>query len=184
MLTILREARCIVSRLEEGSMNGPAGLLVPLGAFVMVSWLVYTIVNGLRRWHQQRALSQFQTKLLDRIGSVNELGAFLNTEAGASFLKGLTTVAEEGAGPQARILRAVQSGAVLATLGVGLYLYGWLTPTIPGDLTNGINAVATIFFGVGVGFLAAAALSYRLSKQMGLLSTDHHQRHEPPVPTL
>src|SRR6185369_14526553 len=126
----------------------------------------------------------FQTKLLDRIGSVNELGAFLNTDAGASFLKGLTTVAEEGAGPQARILRAVQSGAVLATVGVGLYLYGWLTPTIPGDLTNGINAVATICLGVGVGFLAAAALSYRLSKQMGLLSADHHQRSEPRVPTL
>src|SRR5262245_54117834 len=131
------------------------GIIVPLGAFCMVSWIVYTIVTGLRGWHQQRVIGQFQAKLLDRIGSVNELGAFLNTETGARFLKGLTTASESEAGPHARILRAVQTGAVLATLGTGLYLYGWLTPTIPGDLTNSINAIATILFGVGAGFLAA-----------------------------
>jgi hypothetical protein len=164
-------------------MRDLAGILIPLGAFVMVSWIVYTTVNGLRRWHQQRMLSQFQTKLLDRIGSVNELGAFLNTEAGASFLKGLTTVTEAGTGPHGRILRAVQSGAVLATLGVGLYLYGWLTPTIPGELTNAINAVATIFCGIGVGFLVSAALSYRLAKQMQLLDAEQ-QRDGRAVPTL
>ena len=143
-------------------------ILVPWGAFLMVSWVVYTLVNGFRRWHQQRVLNEFQTKLLDRIGSVSELGAFLNTDAGAEFLKGLTTI-NETARPHIRILRAVQSGAVLATLGGGLYLYGWFTPTIPGALTNAVNAVATIFFGLGLGFLGSAALSYRLSKQMGLL---------------
>ena len=157
------------------------GDLIPFGAFAMVSWIVYTIVNGLRRWHQQRVLNQFQTKLLDRIGSVSELGTFLNTEAGERFLKGLTTISEAAVSPQARILRAVQSGAVLAVLGLSLYLYGWLTPTIRSEVTNGINAVATIFLGLGVGFLVSAALSYRLSKQMGLLSVDDG-RHAPALP--
>ena len=159
-------------------------ILISWGAFLMVSWIVYTTVNGLRRWYQQRMLSQFQTKLLERIGSVNELGAFLNTDAGAHFLKQLTTVNEAGAGPHVRILRAVQSGAVLATLGAGLYLYGWMTPTVPGEVTNGINAVATVLFGLGAGFLGSSALSYRLSKQMGLLSSDEQPRHEPAVPTV
>jgi len=158
-------------------------ILIPLGGMVMSAFVVYTIVEGLRRWHQQRVLNQFQTKLLDRIGSVSELGAFLNTDAGTRFLKGLTTISQTAA-PQVRILRASQSGAVLATLGLGLYLYGWLTPTIRGEVTNGINAIATILFCIGVGFLASAALSYRLSKQMGLLSPDDQHRHEPAVPTL
>lgn len=156
-----------------------AGILVPLGAFCMVSWIVYTIVTGLRRFHQQRVIGQFQAKLLDRIGSVNELGAFLNTEAGGRFLKGLSTVTESGAAPQARILQAVQGGAVLATMGVGLYLYGWLTPQIPSDTTNAINLIATILFATGAGLLGSAAVSYRLSKQMGLLaSSDGQRRHE------
>ena len=144
------------------------GELIPFGAFAMVSWVIFVIVDGIRRWHQQRVLGQFQSKMLDRIGSVNELGAFLNTEAGSRFLKGLTTLSEP-MDPRLRILRAAQSGAVLATLGVGLYLYGWLTPTVRGEVTNGINALATIFFAIGVGFLVSAALSFRLSKQMGLL---------------
>ena len=158
-------------------------ILISWGAFLMVSWVVYTTVSGLRRWHQQRVLNEFQTKLLERIGSVNELGAFLNTDAGARFLKSLTTI-NENARPQIWILRAVQSGAVLSMLGAGLYLYAWFTPTIPGELTNAINAVATIFFGLGAGFLASAALSYRLSRHMGLLSADDHSHRDPALPTV
>jgi hypothetical protein len=164
-------------------MKDAVWVLVPLGAFAMISWIIYTIVNGIRGSHQQRMLNQFQTKLLDRIGSVSELSTFLNTEAGTRFLKGLTTVNEAAAGPHARILSAIQSGAVLATLGMGLYLYGWVTPAVPGDVVNGVNAIATIFFAIGVGLLASAALSYRLSKRMGLLAIDR-ERDEAGVPTL
>ena len=164
-------------------MDDAIGLFVPLGAFVMVSWVVYVIVSGIRRWHQQRMLNQFQTKLLERIGSVNELGAFLNTEAGARFLKVLTS-ADEAAVPQTGMLRAVQSGAVLATLGLGLYVYGWMTPTVPGGVTNAVNALATIFFALGVGFLVSVALSLRLSRRLGLLKGDEHSRNEPALPAV
>jgi hypothetical protein len=178
MLTISPAARCIVStRLRRvASMADVVANLIPFGAFAMVGWLVYTIVNGLRVWHQQRMMSQFQAKLLDRIGSINELGGFLNTEAGSRFLKGLTTINEVAANPSVRILRAVQSGAVLATVGLALFAYGWLTPKLPGDAYNGINAVATILFGLGAGFVVSAAVSYRLSKGLGLLSGDGPSR--------
>ena len=159
-------------------MDDAIGLFVPLGAFVMVRWVVYVLVSGIRRWHQQRMLNQFQTKLLDRIGSVNELATFLNTEAGTRFLKGLTSVDEVT--PQTRMIRGVQSGAVLATLGIGLYLYGWMTPTIPGGVTNAINALGTIFFALGVGFLVSVALSLRLSRRLGLL-TEERSSNEPPL---
>src|SRR4051812_35363628 len=94
-------------------MRDLGGILIPLGAFTMICWIVYTVVNGARRWYRQRTVGQFQSKLLDRIGSVDELGAFLNTEAGGRFLRGLTTLNESEVGPQVRILRAVQTGAVL-----------------------------------------------------------------------
>jgi hypothetical protein len=156
--------------------------LIPFGAFAMVSWVVYVIVvTGFQAWYQRRTQSQFQSKMLDKIGSVSELGAFLNTEAGNRFLQGLSA---EVASPHLRILRAVQSGAVLSTLGIALYLYGWVTPALRGEVTNAINALATIFFGLGVGFLMSASLSYRLSKQMGLLSGDQQRSDASTTPAL
>jgi hypothetical protein len=98
-------------------------------------------------------------------------------------LKVLTSV-DEAAAPQTRMLRAVQSGAVLATLGIGLYLYGWMTPTVPSGITNAVNALATIFFALGVGFLISVALSLRLSRRLGLLKDDERSRHEPVLPAV
>ncbi|PYR64035.1 MAG: hypothetical protein DMF88_24005 [Acidobacteria bacterium] len=159
------------------------GLLVPLGFFATVCFIVYVIVQWRGRREQQRVLNEFQTKLLDRIGSITEFGAFLNTDAGSRFLKGLTTI-NQSARPHARIVGAVYSGAVLGTLGIGLFMYSWWSPTLPAGVGNAINAVATAFVGLGVGFLFAAALSYWMSRQLGLLTPDEPRRNEPHVPTL
>ena len=150
-------------------------ILIPLGGMLLTGWMIYTIVAGIQNWHQRRTQAIFQSKMLDKIGSVNELGTFLNTDAGSRFLKGLTS---EIASPQIRILRGVQSGVVLAALGLGLYIYGWFSPAVPAEVINTVNAIATILFALGVGFLVAAALSYRLSKQMGLLAADGYRKHE------
>ena len=148
-------------------------ILIPLGGMVMTAWIIYTVVTGIQGWYQRRVQAQFQSKMLDKIGSVAELAQFLNTDAGTRFLSGL---AGEALGPHSRILRAVQSGLVLGALGVGLFIYGWFSPTIPGDATHAINAVATILLSLGIGFLIAAAVSYRLSNQMGLLSGNEPSR--------
>jgi len=142
-------------------------ILIPLGGMVLSGWIIYTIIAGIQNWHQRRTQAIFQSKMLDKIGSVNDLGTFLNTDAGTRFLKSLTG---EMASPQMRILRGAQSGVVLASLGLGLYIYGWFSPEVPAEVINTTNAIATILFALGVGFLIAAALSYRLSKQMGLLA--------------
>ena len=150
-------------------MEAFQGLLISLGGMIMVGWVSYVTVDAFRQWYKHRVMGQLQTKLLDKITSVNELGAFLNTEAGARFLKGLTT---EPAGPQTRILGATQSGIVLGVLGFALFIWNWFSPTISSDAKRAVYAVATITLALGVGSLVAAATSYRLSKRMGLLNTD------------
>ena len=150
-------------------------ILIPLGGMVLSGWIIYTIIAGIQNWHQRRTQAIFQSKMLDKIGSVGELGTFLNTDAGTRFLKGLTG---EMASPELRILRGVQSGVVLASLGLGLYIYGWFSAEVPAEVINTTNAIATILFALGVGFLVAAALSYRLSKQMGLLAHNGVRGHE------
>ena len=148
-------------------------ILIPLGGMVLSGWIIYTIVAGIQNWYQRRTQAMFQSKMLDKIGSVNELGTFLNTDAGIRFLKGLSS---EITSPQIRILRGVQSGVVLSSLGLGLYLYGWFSPAVQAEVINTINAIATILVALGVGFLVATALSYRLSKQMGLIANGDHAR--------
>ena len=150
-------------------------ILIPLGGMVLSGWIIYTIVAGIQNWYQRRTQAIFQSKMLDKIGSVHELGTFLDTDAGIRFLKGLTS---EIATPQIRILRGVQSGAVLASLGLGLYIYGWFSPQVPAEVINTTNAIATILFALGVGFLVAAVLSYRISKHMGLLAADGGRTRE------
>jgi hypothetical protein len=175
MLTISQRRRCIVSRADRHAAGGRMAedILIPLGGMVMIAWIVYTVVTGIQGWYQRRVQAQFQSKMLDKIGSVSELGQFLNTEAGTRFLKGLTS---DASGPHGRILRAVQSGLVLGVLGIGLFIYGWFSPTIPGEAKHATNAVATILLSLGVGFLVSALTSYRLSKQLGLLSSDGPSR--------
>jgi len=153
-------------------MEAFESLLISLGGMIMVAWVSYVMVDAFRQWYKHRVMGQLQTKLLDKITSVNELGAFLNTEAGAHFLKGMTT---EPAGPQARILGATQSGIVLGVLGFALFVWNWFSPTVSGDAKRAVYAVATITLALGVGFLVAASTSYRLSKRMGLLNrADKH----------
>jgi hypothetical protein len=156
-------------------------ILIPLGGMVLSGWIIYTVIAGIQNWYRRRTEAIFQSKILDKIGSVNELGTFLNSDAGVRFLKGLTS---ELASPEIRILRGVQSGVVLASLGLGLYIYDWFSPQVPAEVVNTINAIATILFALGAGFLVAAALSYRLSKQMGLLADDGDRRRETTTHTV
>ena len=157
------------------------GLLIPLGGMVMTGWVFYAFVDAFRQWYKHRVMGQFQAKLLDRITTVNELGAFLNTEAGARFMESMTS---EAAGPHVRILRATQSGVVLSVLGLALFIWNWSSPTISGDAANAFYAVATIVLALGIGFLLSATLSFRLSKQMGLLDADRRHAGDRPLPTV
>jgi hypothetical protein len=145
-------------------------VLIALGGFAMTSWIVYTIVDGIRRWHQQRALSQFQGKLLDKIGSIGELGAFMNSEGGNQFLKSLAIESAPGIGPHARLFRAVQGGCVLVALGTGLFLYGGTHPSLSLDGRYAVDLMATISLTIGIGLLASAAISYRLSLRLGSMN--------------
>src|SRR5262249_8270963 len=81
MLTIPRLPRCIVNDPQEAHMA--EDILTPLGGMLLTGWMIYTIVAGIQNWHQRRTQAIFQSKMLDKIGSVNELGTFLNTNAGS-----------------------------------------------------------------------------------------------------
>lgn len=145
----------------------PEIIIVP-SFFAMVAWIVYVIVDGLSRRQHLRVFTEFHTRLLDRIGSAHEFGQFLGTEGGMRFLDSLSI--ERGA-PQRRILNAVQTGIVLLAMGLALFM-------LAGGRQDEeeFMVFATVATSLGVGLLVAAAVSYVLSRYMGLFDADPRRR--------
>ena len=140
-------------------------IIVP-SLFFMIGWVVYVIVEGFRRRQQTKVFTEFHSKLLDRIGSAREFGDFFSSEAGNRFLNSLSS-SETGA-PHVRILRSMQAGLVLLSLGVGLFL---LTNerTFSLEAMDGLVVTATVAAAVGAGLIVSTAMSYLLSKRLGLI---------------
>jgi hypothetical protein len=147
-------------------------IIVP-SLFFMIGWVVYVIVEGFRRRQQTKVFTEFHGKLLDRIGSTREFGDFFSSEAGRRFLDSLSS-SETGA-PQVRIIRSMQSGLVLLALGIGLFM---LTNerTFSLEAMDGLVVTATVAAAVGAGLVVSTAMSYLLSRRMGLLDRPRETR--------
>jgi hypothetical protein len=135
--------------------------------------VAYVILEGIRSRQRARLTSELQAKLLDRVGSAQELGAFLNSEGGARLLSTLSPTRLNG-GPHQRILRALQAGLVLLALGVALFIYIGVR-ALPIEGEDVIAMIATVSCALGIGLLMAASASYRVSRRMGLLDNRRNE---------
>ena len=145
---------------------GSEAIIVP-SLFLTVGYIVYVIVEAFGRRQRLKIAADFHSRLLERIGSATEFGQFLASEGGARFAESLSTSTE--AAPHTRILRAVQAGIVLLFLGVGLFMFVEAI-SLPYAPEVNVRAMATVFTAVGLGLLASAAVSYVLSRRLGLLA--------------
>ena len=135
-------------------------ILVPISAIAMVVAIVW--ITASTRVRSARIHAEAIGKLIDKLGSSQEAMAYLESESGQKLLEAVTV----GRGhPYSRILGAGTAGVVLSALGTGLLILG---ATGVGDdeaIGGGIIVLA-----LGLGFLLAAASSYRLSKSWGLVN--------------
>ena len=149
--------------------------LVPIFivGFVMglIGWIAYVVLEILRTRHRVRATTELQGRLIDRLGA-QDIGRFLTSESGSRLLRALSD-RPAGNGAHVRILRALQSGVVLLSVGVGLFIYMSTRP-LTSEAADAVALFATLTTALGIGLLVAAAASYRMSTRMGLL----HNRAE------
>jgi hypothetical protein len=127
---------------------------VGLAVFILVCVVLFLAYTG----HKQAQQNALRRTLIEKFGSAQDLGTFLQSEGGRRFMEGLT---QEG--PLASVLGSVQKGIVLLLLGLGCI--GASAPT------NFIAAmgVGMVLFAVGIGFLISAAVTYLLSRRLGLI---------------
>ena len=140
--------------------------------FSAVAFVVYTLVNLRMRRLQLKAVSEFNIRLLDRIGSVKDFSDFVQTEGGAKFMNSLTVAAparEAGSSSGHRIITASQIGVVLSMMGLGFLA---LQGIVGGSGAYGFTVVGVVALSIGLGFLISAGTSYWLAKQLGVLGVN------------
>ena len=153
---------------------GPEVIIVP-SAFLMVGFIVFVIVDGIRRRQQMRVLTEFHTKLLDRLGSAKEFAEFFTSDAGTRFME--TISHSEGGMPQLRILRSMQNGLMLLAAGIGFFiLLDQRTFSI--DAVDALTVMATAATAVGAALLISTTMSYLLSRRMGLIQRPAVKRNQ------
>ena len=157
---------------ERMTMNILGGLtavfLFTVTAGVLL-WLIKTLVAQ-RRWAQLvRVQTEAHNKLLDRFAGNEELLAYVQSPAGRRFLEATPIPVADPpapvASPGSRILGAVQIGVVLSAAGVGLRLVG---SKLGGSAAVPISAVGMFVIAIGVGFVLSSAVSWYLSRRLGL----------------
>jgi hypothetical protein len=154
-------------------MFGPdSWLLVPISAFLVIGWIVATIVDGMQRRARMKTFTEFYSRLLDRMPSPRDFSEFLQTRGGQRFLDSLQV---ERGHPIERVLRALQIGLVALTVGLGCI--GADTQVFWGD-RGGLRVVGIIIMALGVGFLLSATASFGITKSLGLLKRDLEDTRE------
>ena len=144
-------------------------MVASLGFFSLVAWIVFVFVDGKRRREQLKVTSDLHNKILEKMGSTAEFGAFLETDGGRQLMKSLTV---EGPGTKTRILGSTQTGIVCTAIGLAMLILGGIFYY----LRDGLWVLGGIVTACGVGFIVSTIASYRLSKVLGILDGDASRR--------
>ncbi|HEX2122273.1 MAG TPA: hypothetical protein VHL59_11580, partial [Thermoanaerobaculia bacterium] len=109
------------------------------------------------RQRRMEVHAEMQTKLIERFGSAPEMVAFLQSPAGKEFVSGVQTAPAVVA--RERLLGGFTRAIVLTSLGAA---FVFLTFYIDDDFV----VPAAILVSLGIGYLLATALSYKLSASL------------------
>ncbi len=144
-------------------------LFIPFGVFAMVVMIVWLATR--EKMVRARARTEVQKDLINKFGSGGELAEFLGSEGSRRLLEEL---GEPKLSAQEKVIRSVKVGVVLSVVGVG-----FLALMIQ---ESDLMIPGIILLALGVGFLLAAAISYSLSKKMGLIDEATPAAERPSIP--
>jgi hypothetical protein len=150
------------------------------GAFAMgiglLVWLIRTLVDY-KRWSRlAKVQTDAHTKILDRFSANEDLLSYIQSPAGAKFLESspiaLDAAPRSVGAPLSRILWSIQGGVVLIAGGFGFSVVS--TRVTDTTSQQSLQALGVLGIALGLGFVISAALSFAISRRLGLI--------EPPAP--
>lgn len=150
---------------------GPIAAMLAFACFLAaLVWLIRQFLEN-RRWGRIFKLqSEVHGRLIDKFGSNQELGAYMETEAGKRFLEAAPIPV--GFEPQqrvpsavARVLTPLQIGIVLVLLGIGFFLLRHVRT----EMYEPMLVFGTIALMPGLGFIISAGITWFLAGRLGLI---------------
>ena len=134
-----------------------AMIIMPI-FFAAVIWIIKLWLD----WKRHRLKNDLQNRLVEKIGNIQDLNNFLQTESGDRFLNSLTVA---GGTAKDKLIAAFSSGIILSVLGVAFFPIALFFQSE----ARYINAGGIVFLALGIGFLLSALVSYRISKKWGII---------------
>lgn len=147
---------------------GEEVILFPI-LFTLIGFVIWIIFSSIRRYKTAKLQAELQTKLLEKLGSGQELIAYVQSDTGKQFLESLNM---EQRTPYGRILGAAQVSVILVLLS---FAFLFLRSRVSGA-EEGFLVFGAITLCLGLGFGLSAALSYYMSKSFGLLADSAEHR--------
>ena len=135
-------------------------LVMIFGGIVVIFWVAFSTI---RRLKVARLQAEIHSKLIEKVGSSQELLAFLDSESGKKMVASIG-IEQPNRNPYNRILASVQAGVILVCVSIAFLAIGINFP----DVAEGFKILGALGLALGIGFLISAGLSYRLSKSFGL----------------
>jgi hypothetical protein len=165
-----QDTRSDSSRIWLELLSWVGGLSVATLILTSLGWVIRMIVDY-RRWLRlSKVQAEAHNKLLDRIGANEELLAYVQSPAGSRFLESAPIALNLAGRPAGaavnRILWSLQLGVVIAAAGLGLR---YISGQVPPDPSQALRAIGGLGVALGIGFILSAAISYALSRHLGLL---------------
>lgn len=126
-----------------------------LSSSAMVVLVVYFVTQG--RSRRVQAQVEMQSRLIDRFGSAPELVQFLHSPAGREFVAGVQGA--PAALTRDRLMSGFSRAIVLTALGAAFLFLHYA-------VDDDFAIPAAILFFLGIGYLIATFVSYKLSSKL------------------
>lgn len=142
--------------------------VVAFGAFLIAAvFIVRYVVESRRSARFYKMQSDLHMRLIDKVGTNQELAAYLESEAGRGPFACAPAALGSG-GPAVpnvvgRVLTPLQIGLVLSLLGAGLMML----PRQGQEMTNLVFGVVLLM--PGIGFILSAIATWVLARRLGLM---------------
>ena len=164
------DARTEAIRMYRNMMESLSVFVIFVVVAGLIAWFVRTFIDY-RRWLRvSKIQTEVHNKLMERFSGTGDLLAYVQSPAGRRFLESAPIPLDPGSrslgAPLSRILWSVQAGVVFTIIGLGFEV---VSRRVIEDVGQPMSVLAVLAMALGLGFLASSAVSYVLSRRLGLL---------------